>query len=507
MGSGRPEGEGGPRRLTGLDGAFLSLESSTAPLHIAGVHILDPSGVESGLDVHRVRELVASRIPRLPVLRTRVASVPLGLDHPSRVDAGDVDLTFHVRSASLARPGGPAALAALVADLLERPLDRGRPLWEFTVVEGLEHGHVALVTKVHHSLLDGMAGVELLSVLFDSDSEPTEAGEVRSRRMETGQRARAGAPGREPVPGGLDQLYRALASLPARADAFARAIDATARSAKALADWSRGAGGSLAPAPFQAPRTSVNRAISAHRRIAFAEAPLGDVQRVRSVLGGTVNDVVLAMAAGAMRTFFAGRGETPETSLVAMVPVSTRSGREPGGVSPAAGNQVSAVLVSLATGVEDPALRLRLIGAGMQAARDQQGAISSELLSRWSEVLVPAVASRISRLVTNLHVFDQLPPPFNLVVSNVPGPRTPLSFVGARMVAMYPVGPVVEGVGVNITVFTYCGTLFVGVQGCWELVPDVEVIARGMVDALAELGKEADRRDRPVPWWHGDRVP
>ena len=258
--------------------------------------------------------------------------------------------------------------------------------------------------------------------------------------------------------------------------------------------------GTVPPAPFAAPRTSINRAISAHRRVAFAELPLADVRRVREVLGGTANDVVLAATAGAMHEFFAGRGEQPEGPLVALVPVSVRVESERG----ALGNRVSAMLVSLADGIEEPATRLACIRDEVAAAKEQSRSIGPEVFAGWAQTTFPAVATRLSRLVTNLRLFDHVAPIFNLIVSNVPGPDVPLYLAGARMVAMFPLGPIIEGVGINVTVFSYLDTMYVGVQGCWDLVPDVGVIAQGMEDSLAGLVVEANRRDRPVPWWHAE---
>ncbi|HVB94006.1 MAG TPA: wax ester/triacylglycerol synthase family O-acyltransferase [Acidimicrobiales bacterium] len=500
--------------MTGLDGAFLAFESPTTHLHIAGVLIFDPAGVPGGVGFHRIRDMVAGRVSRVPPFRRRMVEVPFGLQHPTMVDDPEFDIDFHVRRVSLPQPGGQGELAALVGDIVERPLDRSRPLWEFHVVEGLDHGHLAVVTKIHHAIIDGVSGAEVMAAFFDLSarpSEPAPGSEPSSAERGTGdggetgdgrERSATGSEGwaPEPVPGDVDQLRDAVASLPGQTEAVARTLGATARTVRNLTGRNRQVEGAVPPLPFQAPRTSINRAISPHRRVAFAEMPLADIRRIRGVLGGTVNDVVLASVSGAMRAFFTGRGETLESSLVAMVPISVRSDAERG----ALGNRVSATLVSLATGVDDPATRLKLISAETRKAKQQQETVGSELFSSWAQALFPMVSTRVSRLVTNLRLFDRLPPVFNLVVSNIPGPDVALFMAGARMVAIYPIGPVAEGVGVNVTVFSYLGTMYVGVQGCWDLVPDVDVIANGMVDALGDLVKEANRRARPVPWWHSD---
>jgi WS/DGAT/MGAT family acyltransferase len=234
--------------------------------------------------------------------------------------------------------------------------------------------------------------------------------------------------------------------------------------------------------------------------VALTELPLSDVRRVRSILGGTTNDVVLAVTAGALRSFFAARGEQLSSSLVGMVPVSVRTEDESG----ALGNRVSAMLVSLATGIGDPVDRLHRICDETRTAKDQSEFIDAQVFAGWAQSLVPSLATRLSRLVTNFRLFDHVAPLFNLIVSNVPGPDFPLYLAGARMVAMYPLGPIIEGAGLNVTVFSYLDTLYVGLQGCRTLLPDLDTIGRGMEESLAELVGAANRRDRPVPWWHAE---
>jgi WS/DGAT/MGAT family acyltransferase len=505
-------------RLTGLDGAFLSLESPTTHLQILGALIFDPGEVEGGVDFWSVRDMVAGRMHLVPPFRKRMIEVPFGLQQPSMVDDPDFDIDFHVRRTSLPAPGGLAELAVLAADLASRPLDRQRPLWEFHVVEGLEHGHLAVIPKVHHSIIDGVSGAEVMAAFFDLEPKPAPRrlfaprGERRSLRWpDAADRPPQGPtpPGStpdnppwspEPLPGEMAQWRHTVGSLPGHAEGLIRSLSRTLQTARRLSDRNREVAGSLPPTPFEAPRTSINRAISPHRRVAFAALPLRDVKRVREVLGGTANDVVLAATSGAMRAFFAERGEVLDRSLVAMVPVSVRAPSE----RDALGNRVSALLVSLASGVEDAAARFRHIRDGMETAKEQSRSIGPDVFAGWAQAILPAVGTRLSRLVTNLRLFDHLAPVFNLIVSNVPGPDFPLYLAGARMVAMYPLGPIVEGVGVNITVFSYLDTMCAGVQACWDLAPDIDTIARGLEHSLDELVQEADRRVRPVPWWHAE---
>ena len=505
-------------RLTGLDGAFLALESPTTHLHVMGTMVFDPSEINGALTFRRIRSHVDERVPLVPPFRMRMVEVPFGLQHPTLVEDPDFDLDYHVRRTSIPAPGGPDELAELVADLSSRPLDRARPLWEFHVVEGLAEGRVGIVAKVHHAIIDGVSGAQVLAAFFDLSPDPTPrplfggnrlrighpTGDTESNPVEMGEWDEDPLVGsgwsRAALPGELDQLWSSLNRLPDQIDAVARSIARTVQTVRATSSRNQETGPTSTPSPFQAPLTSVNGAISSHRRVAFAELSLVDVRKVSRVFGGTTNDVVLAVTAGGLRTLFARRDEEPDTSLVAMVPVSVRTEAEQGVL----GNRVSGLLVSLATGVVDPVARLRRISDSMGLAKERNRASGPELFASWAEVAFPAVATRLSRLVTNLRLFDHVAPPFNLIVSNVPGPEFPLYMAGSRMVSMHPLGPIVEGIGLNVTVFSYLDTVHVGIQGCWDLVPDVAMLASGMEEALAELVAAADRMDRPVPWWHAE---
>jgi diacylglycerol O-acyltransferase / wax synthase len=241
------------------------------------------------------------------------------------------------------------------------------------------------------------------------------------------------------------------------------------------------------PAPFRAPRTSLNGAISPHRRLAFTEVPLDDVRAVRHAFGGTVNDVVLAAVAGALRRLLARRGERLDDALVALVPMSTRAEADTG----ALGNRLSAMLVSLATSVADPVERYMAVASGTRLAKEQANVVTEELIRGWAQLAFPALSARLARVAGNLRLFDHVPPLFNVVVSNIAAAPVPLWCAGARLVGLYPVGPIVEGVGLNVTVASYDGTLYLGILGCRELVPEVTVLASHLTDAFAELAKAA----------------
>jgi len=473
-------------RLSGVDAAFLALETHSMHLQVGAVLVLEPDEADGSpelpaLHFERVRALIDERVHLVPPLRRRVVRVPFGLHHPLWVEDPDFDIGFHVRRASLPAPGGPRELATFIADVVGRPLDPDRPLWEMHVVEGLESGHVAIVAKLHHAMLDGAAGAQALASFFDLGPVP--------RAVPSPSR-----PWRpEPVPSDAELMIQAMGSLVREPE---RAAGAVARTVGALRDLSERNRRlreeddvAPPPAPFRAPRTSLNGAISPHRRYASTEVPLEDLLTVRRVFGGTVNDVVLAAVAGALRRLLAERGERLDDPLVAMVPLSLRGEVD----HDTFGNKVSAMLVSLATSVADPVERLISIAAGTRLAKDQARVLSEDLVRGWAQMLLPALSSRVARLAGNLRVFDHVPPLFNVVVSNVPGPDVPLWCAGGRLVALYPVGPIIEGVGLNVTVASYMGTLYVGVLGCRELVPEVAHVADHLSEAFGELTKAAVR--------------
>jgi diacylglycerol O-acyltransferase / wax synthase len=470
--------------MSGLDASFLAMETATMKLHVSAVMVFEPlplHGVETEPTFERVRRVVGERLHLVPPLRRRAVRVPFGLHHPVWVDDPDFDLDFHVRRCSVPAPGGPAELSAFVGDVAGRPLDLDRPLWEMYVVEGLESGHFAIVTKLHHATIDGGSGAEVLAAFFDLGPEPRRVPPPTDRWQP------------EPVPSERDLVAGALSSLARQPERAASAVRRTVGAVRDLTERNRRLreedGVDPPPAPFSAPRTSFNGAISAHRRVAFLDVPLDDVQIIRRAFGGTVNDVVLAGVASALRRLLIRRGEGVDVSLVALVPMSTRSPEDAGLL----GNKVHAMLVSLATNVADPVERLRMISSESRRAKEQARVLSEDLLREWAQLAVPAVSTRIARLAGNLRLFDHVPALFNVLVSNIPGPEIPLWCAGGRLVALYPVGPLADGVGLNITVISYAGTLYFGVLGCRTLVPEVDHLAHLLSDAFSELVKVAVR--------------
>jgi diacylglycerol O-acyltransferase / wax synthase len=464
--------------LEGFDAAFLALETPTTPLHVGVALVLDPpEGARSlfspSTRYAQIRSVIAQRLHLVGPMRQRALRVPLGLHHPVWVDDPDFELDDHLNRASLPSPGGPAELDAFVAGAMSRPLDPDRPLWEMYVVEGLAEGRTALIAKVHHAILDGVSGVSMLAAFFDLSP--------RSRVVDV-------SPGRwepDPLPGSAQMLRYAAASISCQPARVLATIDAGVEVIAELGQHNRelsGRGESPPPALFAAPRTSINGAVSNRKRFASLSIPLDDVKLVRHVFGCTVNDVILAGVAGGLRRLLHARGEVAPSPLVAMVPVSTRPGD-----SEALGNQLSAMLVSLATDVDDPVARLAAIVRSAGVAKEQEQRHRGRLLGDLAQIAAPGLTARVARAVAGTRMFDRVRPPFNVMISGLKGPDFPLFCAGSRVRAMFPVGPIAEGVGMNVTVFSYLDQLHFGLLACGKLTPELDELAIAVDDALGEL--------------------
>jgi WS/DGAT/MGAT family acyltransferase len=472
------------QRLTGLDAVFLYMETPNNHMHVASTGIFDPSTVPEGYSFDKVKELVRDRLPLLPPFRRRLVTIPFELHHPLWIEDPDFDLDYHVRRAALPAPGGQQELAEFAAEVMSRPLDRSRPLWEMYVIEGLENGLIAVVTKTHHAAIDGVSGAELTVNLLDLQPEPAPVPEQEKPWKP------------DKVPSDIELVGYALSSLARQPLLGVKALRRTVGTVLNTRRRNRQPDVNPPPGFFSAPRTSMNVAVSPRRRFAFTEVTLDDIKMVKNALGGTVNDVVLAICSGALRAYFAEQGEKIEGPLQAMVPISVRTEDQKG----AMGNQVASMLVSLASDVADPAERLHTITEGTKGAKEQEKAIGAATLTGdWAEFAAPALAARAARLAARTRVLERLRPLFNVTISNVPGPPFPLYSAGARMVALYPMGPVMDGAALNITVMSYMSTVYFGLMADRDAVSRVWDIARLVDSALVELKKAADDAVRPAP--------
>ena len=472
------------RQLTGLDAAFLALETANSTGHVGGVCVLDPAGAPRPLDLGALLDLMEQRLPLVPVLRQKLLEVPLGLDQPYWVEDTSFDLEYHVREVALPAPGSQAQLTEQVARLHARPLDRRRPLWEMYLITGLADGQIAVYTKLHHAAIDGVSGAELLTVLLDLSPQGRD---VPATRRSTAV-----------PPGPLTLAARALARLAWRPVQTARLSGEFIRLVPALAPvvstfvggmlgLGRGDGGVLESSTLgRAPATPFNRPITPHRRVAFRSVSLDDVKFVKRAFGVSVNDVVMAMCAGALRQWLIDHDALPTAPLNAMIPVSVRDEQSKG----ALGNKVSAMLATVPTQLDDPVRRLAVTHEATKVAKSQQAVIPQGLVDDISDFAPPALVARATRVVFATGVLHRLPP-FNLCISNVPGPNVPVYLGGARLVAQYPVSVVTDGQGLNITLVGYLGQLHFGLVACRELVPDIEVLAGYLTDELDLLLKAA----------------
>lgn len=457
--------------LSGMDAAFLYLETPAQPQHVTLTAVLDPAATPGGVGFEQVRAHIARRLHRVPPLTRRLVATPLGLHHPHWIDDHDLDLDHHVRHVELAAPGDDHQLAAMVAQISSVPLDRSRPLWEMWIIDGLAGGRFALIAKLHHATLDGVAGVEQMIAFFDL--EPV---------VESGPPPATEAA--DPPPSTAELLTYAAVS---RARSLLRTVPLAARtvgSVRAVRSARATPGVEAGGTPLVTPRTSLNDALTASRRVAFARLPLDDIKSVKAAVpGATVNDVVLAVCAGALRRYLGDRGELPAEPLVAACPVDVRTDDQRG----RSDNRVSAMFTRLPTDVADPRARLDAAHRAARAAKDEHARFDADVLQRWTEVLDPNLASWLVDLYQRTGTTRRHRPPVNLVVSNVAGPPFPLYLAGAELVRAYPLGQLLEGIGLNITVMSYRDAIDVGFLAAGELVPDVDLLAAAVPEAFAEL--------------------
>lgn len=468
-------------RLSGLDSAFLSFETPAMHLHVAMTAVVDPRTMAQPYESSTLERFIAERLLRVPSLRRRVVDAPLRLNHPVWAEDRRIDPGAHIRRHVLPPPGGARELGELTAAIVGVPLDRSRPLWEVHVVEGLADGNVAIIGKVHHCAVDGVSGAELFVNLFDLEPQPTAPRDVVGPVPEG-----AGTPERQ-IPSQVDTVGHALLSQVRRTLALPALVGRTARTVGELVLRHRDSSVIAGAVPLRAPRTPWNAAITPRRTVAFARVSLDEVKQVKNAFGITVNDVVLGVVGGAVRRYLMEREGLPDEPLVGMCPVSVRTEDEAG----RPGNRISAMFVHLRTDIADAAMRLRAIAAATKGAKDDHDAIGARFLQRWAEHAAPATFARAARLYSRLNLADRHPPVHNLIVSNVPGPPFPLYLAGARLVASYPMGPVMEGAGLNVTVLSYLNQIDFGFLACADLVPDVWEMVDHVDGAMAELREAA----------------
>ncbi|WP_409332178.1 WS/DGAT/MGAT family O-acyltransferase [Trujillonella humicola] len=452
-------------RLTTIDASFLYLEEPDAPMHVAGVLLLEPPA--GGLDA--LAALVEARLPLVPRYRQRVLEVPGRLADPVWADDPDFDAAYHVRRSALPRPGTGAQLVDLVSRLTSRPLDHRRPLWELYLVEGLGDGRVAVITKTHPALVDGLGAVDIAQVLLDPspDAPVPEAEPWRPR----------------PLPGGVELLRDALGEYVQRPSAAVETLGAAVTDVRAtLARLGGAASGfvrAARSAVFPAPHSPLNATHGRQRRVAFARADLEDLRAVRRAHGGTVNDVLLTVVTGALRDWLLSRGVAvvASTSVRALVPVSVQGDEQE---SP--GNRVASYLVDLPVGEPNPRVRLARLSYAMRGVARSGRSVGADALIALTGFAPPTLHAMGARAARGLSRRM-----FNLVITNVPGPQVPLYAAGSRMLEVFPVVPLVRGQGLSIGMTSYDGRVYICLNADRETVGDVDLLADLVEQELGEL--------------------
>ena len=463
-------------RLTSLDASFLHMERLEYPMHVGAMSLLEgaPFFDESGhFKIKEVRGLVQSRLPLLPRFRRRLMTVPYDQGRPVWIDDDRFDITYHVRHTALPKPGSWDQLLALTTRVQEQLLDRERPLWELWFVEGLENGHVALVQKTHHSLIDGVSGVDVATLLLDAT--PDYVPPVPHDWIP------------EPAPNPSQLLVDSLrerATEPAELARTVRSVFRGPRHALERAGELRKSLGTMVSRESIAPRTSINARTGRHRLLSVVRVQLSDVKAIRKTLGGTVNDVVLAGVGGGLNRLLTARGDDVEDlRLRVLCPVSVRSDDQRGEL----GNKISAIFVSLPVGPADPIDRLSEISEQTADLKEKRQALSADLLLNMSDYVAPTLMSLAARAVHRQ-------PFVNLIVTNVPGPQVPLYMMGARLIEAFPIVPLTQNLTVVVGILSYDGTLHFGLWADRDAGGDLEVLAGGIEDAFAEMLKAATER-------------
>jgi diacylglycerol O-acyltransferase len=462
-------------RLKVLDAQFLHMEDERTPMHIACVCTFDgpaPTREETG-------RLMMAKLALIPRYRKRVRFLPLEIGRPVWVDDVHFDLGYHVRRTALPEPGDDGALCALMGRLVSQTLDRERPLWELWIVEGLAQGRWALISKIHHSMVDGISGVDLLTTVLDDAPDRPLPAEVEWTP--------------EPEPSRLAMVLDAWRGL-ARdagdvASAVAEGVRQPSRGARELRD--RAVGLAAFTRRIATLRSgSIQGTIGKHRVFAHATVDLADVLGIRKALGGTVNDVVLAVISGGYRMLLAQRGEDPDRARVrSLVPVSVRAPEARGVMD----NRVSAVLCDLPVQVADPVDRLNAVRAEMDRLKVSHMAEAGALVIELGDLAPPFVLGPTTRMV--MRAMHRAPQRFlATVTTNVPGPRQPLYFAGRRMVDWFPYVPIGQGLRVGTAILSYAGRIEFGITSDYDTVPDATVLARAIEDGVRELGQAATTR-------------
>ncbi len=473
------------KQLTGLDASFLYLETANAPMHISGLGIYDPSTAPGGKV--RFKDIIENSYNRalaVPIMTQTLMTVPLGLDHPYWVTEGAFDPEFHIRHIALPKPGDWRQLCIQVARLHARPLDRKRPLWEVYVIEGLDNvegiprGSFAMLSKTHHAAIDGTSGMEMTAAMHDLSPDYHKARQPAVIKVDQ-------------HPSSLELVLRSQFNNLSKPFHFVSvARNSVPGMAKAVAGLSRGKLSRVK----KIPRTRFNGQVSPHRVFDAINVPLEDIKKIKnSVRGATVNDTAITIVGGALRKYLVAHGELPEESLAAMAPINIRSDKDVAG-----GNLVAAMTVAVRSDIENPLARLESVHEGSQNAKELTNAIGAEAMTDYSQFIPSMLTAQAARLASRWGLSNRVSPAFNCVITNVPGPPTPLYSTGAKMVANYGTGPIQDGLGLFHTIGSYCGQFVISSTSCRKMMPDPAFYRQCLQASFDELLAAADKAQGQV---------
>ncbi|MEM7331266.1 MAG: wax ester/triacylglycerol synthase family O-acyltransferase [Chloroflexota bacterium] len=462
--------DGGLEELSGLDSAFLYLETPNAPMHIGSLAVL-----EGSLSFKDFKDLLLSRIHMVKTMRQKLVEVPLSLDRPYWVEDPDFNIDYHLHHTRLPEPGGWKQLRRLTSRIFSQHLDRNRPLWEMIFVEGLDTipqvppGSVAVISKIHHAAIDGMSGVDILGLLFDL-TEDTRQYPIPEQK----------AP--PPVPDEVELMMRSAVNFAKRPLKLPRILMETARATLRTGALSRATRTEMPTLPFTAPHTSFNDPISADRIWNTALLSLDRIKKLKRIMDCTVNDIILAICAGAIRRYLDEKHALPNKPVVAMVPVSTRGKDDQSG-----GNNVSSMFLQLGTDIADPVERLLKIQKNARRGKAYQGAIDAKTLIEYSEFVPFGIAGQAAKLYSRAQLSKRHNPVVNCVITNVPGPQIPLYLAGKRLLALMGSAPILDGLGLMIPVFSYNGIVSISPTSSPNIMPDLDKFTRYIWESANEL--------------------
>ena len=456
-----------------MDSTFLYVETATSPMHLGSV-----ACIEGSLDYKSFKDIVASRIHKVPKLRQRLVEVPFSIDHPYWVDDPEFNIDLHIDHIALPRPGGWKELRKLASRIFSEPLNKTRPLWSFTFVEGLDTlsqvkpGSVAIISKIHHVAIDGVGGAGLLGIMFDLDPDPSPIKKPKPYKP-------------APLPNELAMIMKSTMSFAQKPLKFPNLVKDTVMSTLKAGFMTRAQHLDLPTAPFSAPKTPLNGIVAAQRKWNTTILSLERVKKLKNIMGTTLNDVILAICSGALNKYLNEKKKLPKQPLVAMVPISTKKENDGEG-----GNNLSAMLVQLATNVEDRIERLETIYENTIKGKTYHGALGAKSLSNIAEAVPFGVANQAARLYSRFNLSKLHKPIFNVVITNVPGPQLPIYINGNKLHSISGTAPIIDGMGLIITVLSYNGNITISPTSDVKTMPDLDVFSDYILEEANAL--EAD---------------